>query len=134
MGHHGILVLNNIAEIAIVQFLHTGQRPNAPPRLIPVRVVPETEPVAVGGVRIGNGAISKNMLRVEIDAVTTCVGEDAVQNDPQAKPVRLRAHGAKVFLRAQHGVRPPVIGGVVAVVGIGHENGIQIDETHAKRL
>ena len=94
----------------------------------------EAVPVAVGRVRIADCAVAEDVLRIEIAAVASRVGKHAVQNDPDILPVRFFAQGFEIFLRAEHRVDALVIGGIVAVVGIRHEDRVQIQNADAERF
>ncbi len=54
------------------------------------------------------------------------MAEHAVQNDADAVLSGLGAQGAELLVGAQQGVGAEVIGGVVPVVGVGLEDGVQV--------
>ena len=56
------------------------------------------------------------------------MAEHAVQHDADAVPLGLGAEGLEVLVGAQQRVHVQVIGGVVPVVGVGLEDGVQVDE------
>ena len=72
-------------------------------------------------------------LPVEIAAVGAGVGIHAVQNHPDTVFMGSLAHGLKILQSAQHGVGVPVVAGIIAVVGIGLADGVEVDEPYPQR-
>ena len=87
----------------------------------------EAVPVSVRGVRVLCGAHRGiKAVVVEVNALRTGVIEHTVQNDMHPQLMGGAAQSAEILLGAQQGIDLAVIGGIVAVVGGGLENGIQI--------
>ena len=59
------------------------------------------------------------------------MAEHAVQHDADAVLLCLGAQRLELFVGAQQRVYVEVVGGVVAVVGVGLKDGIQVEEIHA---
>ena len=59
------------------------------------------------------------------------MAEHAVQHDADAILSSFLAQGLKVLVGAQQRVHVEVVGGVVAVVGVGLEDGVQVEVIHA---
>ena len=58
------------------------------------------------------------------------MAEHAVQHDADAVLLGLGAEGLEVLVGTQQGVYVEVVGGVVAVVGVGLKDGVEVDEIH----
>ena len=69
VGDDGVLILDNIMEIRLVQLLDARERADAPPGLVVVGIMVEAIPAAVRRIRVGRRAVAKHMLRVKVDAV-----------------------------------------------------------------
>ena len=96
-------------------------------RSLGVKVVP----AAVGGVGVAvSAALAVAALAVEIAAVGAGVAEHAVQHDADAVLPGLGAEGLEVLVGTQQGVYVEVVGGVVAVVGVGLKDGVQVKVIH----
>ena len=134
MGDDGVLILNNIMEIRLVQLLDAWERADAPPGLVIVGITVEAIPAAVRRIGVGHCTVAEHMLRVKVDAVAARVGEHPVENDAYAARVSLVAQGAEVLLRAEHGVRAAIVGRVIAVVRPRHENRVQVENADAQLL
>ena len=134
VGDDGVLILDNIMEIRLVQLLDARERADAPPGLVIVGIMVEAIPAAVRRIRVGRRAVAKHMLRVKIDAVAARVGEHPVENDAHAARVSLVAQGAEVLLRAEHGVRAAIVRRVIAVVRPRHEDRVQVENADAQLL
>ena len=59
------------------------------------------------------------------------MAEHAVQHDADAILSSFLAQGLKVLVGAQQRVHVEVVGGVVAVVGVGLEDGVQVEVINA---
>ena len=59
------------------------------------------------------------------------MAEHAVQNNADALPGGGQAEGAELLVRAQQRVSFQVVGRVVAVVGMGLKNRVQVDAGNA---
>ena len=71
---------------------------------------------------------------LEICAAAADVAEHAVQNDLHPMRVRLGAERAEILLRAEHGVDPLIVAGVVPVRRPGVEDRVQVQDLHTKLL
>ena len=58
------------------------------------------------------------------------MAEHTVQHDADAVLGGLAAEHLKLFVGAQQRVHVQVVGGVVAVVGVGLKDGVEVDEIH----
>ena len=108
---------------------HLGQGLEAPPAAVAAGVFGvEVVPAAVGAVGVVVGpALAVAALPVEVEAVRPGVAEHAVQNDADALFLRLPAEQGELLVGAQQGVGVQIVGGVVAVVRVGLEDGVQVD-------
>ena len=59
------------------------------------------------------------------------MAEHAVQHDADAVLLGLGAEGLEILVGTQQGVYVEVVGGVVAVVRVGLEDGVQVKVIHA---
>ena len=109
-----------------------GQGLKAPPAAVAALVLGvKIVPAAVGGVRVTvSTALTIAALPVEIPAVRARMAEHAVQHDADAVFGRFHAEGFKIFVGAKQWVYVEVIGRVVAVVGVGLKNGVEVEEVH----
>ena len=109
-----------------------GQGLKAPPAAVAALVLgAEIVPAAVRGVGIPvRAALAVAALAVEVAAVGAGVAEHAVQHDADAVLLGGGAQCLKIFVGAQQGVHIQVVGGVVAVVGVGLKDGVEVDEIH----
>ena len=131
MGDHAVGVPDDVVLVALGKLVDVGEGLEAPPALVLVRPPLEAVPAVVGRVlALAVGAVPEDALAVKVDGVGPGVGIDPVQNDLHAPFMGGGAEGAEVGLCAQHGVGAFVVGGVVAVVGEGHGDGIQVEDTH----
>ena len=113
--------------------LHFGQGLKAPPAAVAAGIARvKIVPAAVRRVAVAVGtARAIAPLAVEVDRVRPCMAEHAVQNDADALFRGSRAQGGKLLVRAQQRVGFQVVGRVVAVVGVGLKDGVQIDAADA---
>ena len=133
--HHGVVIPDDEAAVAVGGFLHGRQGLNAPPGVIVVGPGVEGIPRIIGSLpALGRAQLRIKALSVEIPAVVAGVVEHAVQHHPDAPAAGLPAQGSEVLLRAQHGVNTPVVGSVVSVIAVGFKNGTQIQRTHSHTL
>ena len=109
-----------------------GQGLKAPPAAVAVLVLgAEIVPAAVRGVGVPvRAALAIAALAVEVAAVGAGVAEHAVQHDADAVLLGGGAQCLKILVGAQQGVHIQVVGGVVAVVGVGLKDGVEVDEIH----
>ena len=114
-------------------FVDFGQGLEAPPAAVAALILGiEIVPAAVGGVGVTIGtALAVAALAVEIAAVGAGVAEHAVQHDADAVLPGLSAEGLEILVGTQQGVYVEVVGGVVAVVGVGLKDGVQVKVIHA---
>ena len=134
VGGHRVVILYNIMYVAGCDLLHVGQRGHIPPGIVVVGIVTEAVPLPVRRVRIADGAVAEDVLGVKIDAVAAGVRKNAVEDNADAQAVGLVAEDLEVRLCPQHGVDAFIIGGIVAVVGVGHENGVEVDHLYPQVL
>ena len=73
-------------------------------------------------------------VTVEIDAVVPGVGVDPVQHHPDAQGAGGFAQLGQVLVAAQDRVYLQIVRGIIAVVGAGLENRIQINHGNAQFL
>ena len=113
-------------------FVDLGQGLKAPPAAVAVLVLgAEIVPAAVRGVGVPvRAALAIAALAVEVAAVGAGVAEHAVQHDANAVFFGGGAQCLKILVGAQQGVHIQVVGGVVAVVGVGLKDGVEVDEIH----
>ena len=124
---HAVLSPDDEVPIGRGVFVDGGQRVDAPPGVVLVRPVLETEPVVPRGflALVRAGGVEK-AAPVEVPAVVAGVVEHAVQHHVDATLFRLGAQHPQVALRAQHGVDHAVVRRVVPVAAGGVENGVQV--------
>ena len=123
-------------HIGGVLLVHLGQGLKAPPAAVAALILGvEVVPAAVGGAGITvSAALAVAALAVEVAAVGAGVAEHAVQHDADAVLLRFPAEHLKFLVGAQQRVHVEVVGGVVAVVGVGLEDGVEVDVVHAHLL
>ena len=109
-----------------------GQGLKAPPAAVTALVLgAEIVPAAVRGVGVPVcAALAIAALAVEVAAIGAGVAEHAVQHDADAVLLGGGAQCLKILVGAQQGVHIQVVGGVVAVVGVGLKDGVEVDEIH----
>ena len=109
-----------------------GQGLKAPPAAVTTLVLgAEIVPAAVRGVGVPvRAALAIAALAVEVAAVGAGVAEHAVQHDADAVLLGGGAQCLKILVGAQQGVHIQVVSGVVAVVGVGLKDGVEVDEIH----
>ena len=130
-----VLVLDDIVQVLGVELVDLGQRVNAPPRAVLVGPVRELVPLVIGRVLRLEGADAVIVAAgVEVEAVIAVVAEHAVQDDAHAALGRLGAQRLEVLLGAHHGVDGLIVAGVIAVVGVGLEDGVKVDGLHVQGL
>ncbi len=83
--------------------------------------VPDLLPGPDGGVAV---------VAVEIDAVGSGMAEDPVQDDMDTQIRCFFKKPDQIFIGSQKRIDGQVITGVVAVVGLGLENGVEIEDGH----
>ena len=133
VGHHAVLVPDDIIQEGWLHFVHCGQGIKIPPAVVAAGPGVEGVPATVGRLLgVVSAAAVKMSLPVKVQAVRTGVGEHPIQNHPDAPVVGCLAHGGKIFLGAQHGIGGFVITGVVAVGGKALGNGVQVQNGGAK--
>ena len=133
VGHHAVLVPDDIIQEGWLHFVHCGQGIKIPPAVVAAGPGVEGVPAAVGRLLgVVSAAAVKMSLPVKVQAVRTGVGEYPIQNHPDAPVVGSLAHGGKILLGAQHGVGGFVITGVVAVRRKALGNGVQIQNGGAQ--
>ena len=114
----------------LVDFRQGLEAPPAAVAALVLRV--KVVPAAVGGVGVAvSAALAVAALAVEVAAVGTGVAEHAVQHDADAILGSFLAQGLKVLVGTQQRVHVEVVGGVVAVVGVGLKDGVQVEVIHA---
>ena len=92
----------------------------------------EAVPVEIGGILALGGAYREiEAVIVEVNALGTGMVEYTVQNDAHPQLMGGAAQTAKICFRTQQGVDLAVIGGIVAVVGGGLKNGVEIQGSDA---
>ena len=132
-GHDAFLVVEHKLLVRRVVLAQLRQAHDAPPGAVVIRVVLEGEPVEIGAggtlVRAQGGVVAEV---VEVDAVLAGVGEDAVQQHAHAEEFCLLAQDGELLLRAAQRVDFAVIARVVAVVGAGAEDRVEVDDVHAE--
>ena len=132
---HAALAADEVLVIGV--FLpNLGQGVEAPPAsvaagVLGAKVVPGA--VAAVGVVVGP-AHTVAALPIEVHTVGAGVAEHAVQNDADAVLAGLGAQGAELLVGAQQRVGAEVIGGVVPVIGVGLEDGVQVQVGDAQAL
>ena len=133
VAYHGIPVPDDEIPVAGIVFLNSGQGLDAPPGVVIRGPGVEAEPAEIGGIlALGRAGGRIEAIGVEVAALGTGVVEHAVQNHPDAPAFSLPAQLTEIRLRAQHGVDGQIVGSVVAVVGGGFKNGIQIQHGDAE--
>ena len=123
-------------HIGGVLLVDLGQGLEAPPAAVPA-LVPggKVVPAAVRRVLVPPGAAAAvPALPVEVEAVRTGVAEHPVQNDADAEAGGLPAQLLKIVVGAQQGVHVHIVGGVVAVVGVGLKDGVQVEVGHTQLM
>ena len=134
MGSNRVIILNYIMYIAGCDLLHVGQRRHIPPGIVVVGIVPETVPLPVRRVRIADCAVTEDVLGIKIDAVAAGMGENAIQDNADTQVVSLVTKRLEICFGSQHGVYTLIVSGIIAVVGIGHENGVEVDHLYPQIL
>ena len=130
---HAVIVPDDVVEIGFVQLLHLRQGFKIPPAVVLVRPAAEMIPGVIGGLLPRGGrAGAEDAAPVEVDRIAPGVGEDAVKDQLHPPGVDGVAEGAEVVVGSQHRVEALIVGGVVAVVGEGHADGVEIDHPHAQ--
>ncbi len=116
-----------------VLFVHLGQGLEAPPAAVAALVFGvKVVPAAVGGAGVAvSTALAVAAFAVEIAAVGAGVAEHAVQYDADAVLGGFPAKLLKILVGAQQRVHVEVVCGVVAVVGVGLKNGVEVKIVHA---
>ena len=133
LAHHAILAADQLAVVGIV-LIQVRKRVDAPPALVGA-VVAELEPVAIrriGALVCADGVIVAQA--VEIHRVCAGVVEHAIKNDGDATVARFLAETREALLVAQHRINLHVVAGVVAMVGLRLEDGVQIEDRDAQAL
>ena len=130
----GVLVLDDVVQIARRQLLDVGQGGHIPPGFIVVGIMAEAIPVAVRRIGIADRAVSEDALRVKVDAVAARMGKHAVKDHADTLSVRSITQGFEVVLRTEHGINALIVGGIIAVIGIRHEDRIHVQHPDAERL
>ena len=103
--------------------------------MIVVRPFVELVPAEIGRILVAVGAaVAVASGAVEVDAVGAGVRENAVVDHVDTARLCLCAQLAEVVLRAEDRVDLGIVAGVVAVIGVGLADGIEIDAAHAKFL
>ena len=129
-AQHPVFAADELA-VGGVALVQVGQLLEPPPALVAVGVVGELIPAPVGALGVVVGpAVPVAALFVEVDAVRAGVVEDAVEDDADAERLRAGAQLPEVLLGAEQRVDPEEIRGVVAVVGVRLEDGVQVDRAH----
>ena len=84
-------------------------------------------PFAVWALGIAkSAAISVTALPVKINAVAAGMGKNPVQNNGDPRLVRGIAQTLEILLRAQQRVDFLIVGRIVAVIGMGLKNRVEI--------
>ena len=113
--------------------LYLGQRLKVPPAAVAAAIAGvKVVPAAVGRAAVAVGtARAVAALTVEVDRVRAGMAEHAVKNDADALSGSGGAKGAELLVRAQQRVGLEVVGRVVAVVGVGLKDRVQVDAADA---
>ena len=114
-----VLVLDDIADVALVRLIDARQRRDPPPAVVNIRILLEPEPAAVRRGRVVN-------CLLEIGAAAADVAEYAVENDLHPQRMRRVAERAEILLCTEHGVNALVIAGIVPVRRPCIENRIEV--------
>ena len=114
--------------------LHLRQCLKAPPAAVAAGIARvKVVPAAVGRAAVAVGtARAVAALAVEVDRVRAGVAEHAIENDADALFGSGGAKGAELLIRAQQRVGLEVVGRVVAVVGVGLKDRVQIQAGDAE--
>ena len=110
-----------------------GQGLKAPPAAVAADITGiEVIPAAVGRIAVtvsAAGAIAA--FAVKIERIRTGVAEHAIQNNADAVFFGLGAQGGKILVGAQQRIGFQVVGRIVAVVGVGLKNRVQVNAADA---
>ena len=130
----GVLAGDDVVDITSVPLVHSGQILDAPPGVIVRGEGVEAVPRIVGGDgalrRAGRGV---EAVGVEVTAFCAGVVEHAVEHDADAALFCLCAEGAEVLLVAEERVDRFVVGGIVAMVGGGLEDRVEVERGDVER-
>ena len=133
VSHHAVLVGDDVADEVGVHLVDGGKGVEIPPGMVMIRPLIEGIPVIVGGILAAVSTVAaEGTLAVEIETVGAGMGIHAVQDDLHAPGVGGIAHIPEVRLRAQHGVGNFIVAGVIAVVGEGLADGVEVDDARAQ--
>ncbi len=137
LANNAVLAANELVVVLGVG-VERGHVLVAPPAGVGIVVV-EAKPVAVRGllavdVGLPGADLGIVAVAVEVDRIAPAVVEDAVQDDGDAAGLGRRAQVREVLLGAQHGIDAQVVGRVVAVVAVGREDRVEVDDRNAQAL
>ena len=119
--------------IVLIVFVYVGESVDTPPSLVDIGVVDEAVPVVVFAVlRLISAGFGVSAVLVEIDAVSACMRENTVKDNGYTEFFCFLAEFGEVLIRTEEGVDFGIIGGIVPMILMCLENGVEVYTRNAE--